>query len=233
MSVRRMLPSWLYDHERQMVRTGPRAVAMTGLAAVARANVLRRRRWTGWKRRFPELRVHLGCGGKYVQGWINLDLNPVRRVDVWLDITGPLPFDDGEVSVVASFHVFEHLDPSETRQTLRECWRVLRPGGVLRIGVPSLELAIEAYLKDEWQRFECLRPMAASRGGKLNETLLYYGQHKQAFDAGYLTEVLTDAGFREVKLVEGWESAVVARKELEQMQDPELVPQSLFVEARK
>src|SRR3712207_198926 len=107
--MKRWLPGWLYDVEHQMVRTGPRSVATTGLAAAARGNVLLRRRWTSWKGGYPQLRVRLGCGGKYLPGWINADLNPLRRLDLWLDITGPLPFEDNEVEAIVSFHVLEHL----------------------------------------------------------------------------------------------------------------------------
>ncbi len=50
-------------------------------------------------------------------------------------------------------HLLEHLRADEARAFLGECWRVLKPGGVLRIAVPDLEGIARAYLTElEWAR---------------------------------------------------------------------------------
>ncbi|HZS89465.1 MAG TPA: methyltransferase domain-containing protein [Chloroflexota bacterium] len=232
-TINRMLPDWLYDHEYGMVRPGPRSVATAGLVIGARANLLRRKRWKGWKKRFSPLRIHLGCGAKYVPGWVNIDINPLRRVDLWLDITAPLPFEENEVQAIASFHVLEHLDPREAHQMLAECQRVLQPGGLFRVGVPSLEMAIEAYNRDDWKVYKSMTLSASSPGGKFNQTILYHGQHKQAYDFRYLAELLKAVGFRTVQRVDGWESTMLSRDDLEKMQIDSAVEYSLVAEACK
>ncbi len=228
-----LLPIWLYDREHSMVQTGPRAAITTLLSIGARANVSYRRQRVGWKTRYARKWVHLGCGGKYVEGWINVDINPLRRIDLWADIVGPLPFERDEVDVVASFHVLEHLDPREAAFMLRECQRILKRGGILRIGVPSLEAAVSAYSTDNWDAYGDMALAFRSGGGRFNIAVLYYGQHKQAFDLEYLAELCRAAGFRHIQRVGAWDSMVVPRGDLEQMQDEGLASWSLFVEARK
>ena len=95
--------------------------------------------------------VNLGCGHRFHGEWINLDLNAHSpNVRKW-DITKGLPFADGEIDAVYHSHVLEHLEPEVARALLRECFRVLRPGGTLRIAVPDLEPMARAYL-DALQR---------------------------------------------------------------------------------
>ena len=47
--------------------------------------------WQLWRGKGP-LRLHLGCGDKYLLSFINIDANPFRKVDLWLDLRNPLPF---------------------------------------------------------------------------------------------------------------------------------------------
>jgi predicted SAM-dependent methyltransferase len=91
-------------------------------------------------------RLNLGCGGRFHPGWVNLDLQPqnpsVRRHDA----TTPLPFGDASFDAVYHSHLLEHLPRDRAAPFLRECWRVLRPGGVLRVVVPDLERIARLYL---------------------------------------------------------------------------------------
>jgi len=60
---------------------------------------------------------------------------------------GPLPFADGSAEAVYSEHCFEHVPLDITRSVLLpECFRILAPGGVIRVGVPDGELWIDAYV---------------------------------------------------------------------------------------
>ncbi len=91
--------------------------------------------------------VNLGCGHRFHDEWINLDLNARSpKVRKW-DIAKGLPFADEEIDAVYHSHVLEHLEPEVARALLRECFRVLRPGGTLRIAVPDLEAIVRGYLE--------------------------------------------------------------------------------------
>ncbi len=95
----------------------------------------------------PPRLLQLGCGGRPHPAWINLDLRPlppgVRRHDV----TAPLPFPDRHFDAVYHAHLLEHLPRDRAPAFAAECYRVLRPGGVLRVVVPDLEQIARLYLQ--------------------------------------------------------------------------------------
>ena len=91
-------------------------------------------------------RLQLGCGGRFHPAWINLDLHPQHASVARHDVTTPLPFPDRHFDAVYHAHLLEHLPRSQALAFLRECLRVLRPGGVLRVVVPDLEQIARLYL---------------------------------------------------------------------------------------
>ncbi len=76
-------------------------------------------------------RLHLGCGPHALESpWENFD----REVD----ITKPLPFDDDSAEYIFAEHVIEHVPFPSAMRFLRECYRVLHGGGVLRVSFPDV-----------------------------------------------------------------------------------------------
>ncbi|WP_084592508.1 class I SAM-dependent methyltransferase [Pseudohaliea rubra] len=92
--------------------------------------------------------INLGCGPVFVDSpdWINLDFTPatprVRRANLLARL--PLPSD--EARLVYASHFLEHIPKSEIDAFLRECHRVLQPGGVLRLVLPDLQEMATSYL---------------------------------------------------------------------------------------
>lgn len=62
------------------------------------------------------------------------------------DLSRGIPFPDASVDVVYHSHVLEHLDRDVAHGFIRECARVLRPGGLIRIVVPDFEFCCRNYL---------------------------------------------------------------------------------------
>jgi predicted SAM-dependent methyltransferase len=91
-------------------------------------------------------RLHLGCGDRFHPAWINLDLHPQHPSVRAHDVTAPLPFADLSIDAVYHAHLLEHLPRADALPFLRECLRVLRPGGILRVVVPDLEQIARLYL---------------------------------------------------------------------------------------
>lgn len=91
--------------------------------------------------------VNLGCGQVWHRDWINLDHQPSSPEIRAFDIRKPLPFGDATVDAVYASHVLEHLDRADGERLLHECWRVLKPGGLLRLVVPDLENLCRFYLQ--------------------------------------------------------------------------------------
>lgn len=97
--------------------------------------------------------LNVGCGRNFHPDWVNLDLESRHPMVIEHDVTGGLPFADQSFDAVYHSHVLEHLAPEKGRQLLKECFRVLKPNGVLRIVVPDLERIALLYLdtlEDAW-----------------------------------------------------------------------------------
>jgi predicted SAM-dependent methyltransferase len=93
------------------------------------------------------LKVNIGCGNRYLQGWDNLDFRPVEpQVQRW-DLRKLLPYADGVVDLVYSSHLLEHLSPEQAEALLKDSLRVLKPGGIVRVVVPDLEALARRYLE--------------------------------------------------------------------------------------
>ena len=154
-----------------------------------------------WRRltRGRSLKLHVGCGEKYLPSFINVDINPFRKIDLWLDVRNPLPFPTGALEGIYAQETFEHLYPDECNRVLGECFRVLRPGGFIRIGVPHLRYAVEAYLQGSASWFSDWPRSYRSIGGRFSNFLLCDGQHRNAFDFPVLEELLKRAGFESVQ----------------------------------
>jgi predicted SAM-dependent methyltransferase len=90
--------------------------------------------------------VNLGCGGRYHPDWVNFDLTPIGPAVRPANFIEGIPLADGGASCVYHSHVLEHLPLDVARRFLRECRRVLAPGGVIRVVVPDLEQTARDYL---------------------------------------------------------------------------------------
>lgn len=95
----------------------------------------------------PGAKLNVGCGNDIrprEQGWVNMDFVPLPGVDVVHDIMElPWPFPDGRFDHVFMSHVVEHIPPRLPDRNrdgfflvMEEVWRVLKPGGTVRIETP-------------------------------------------------------------------------------------------------
>lgn len=100
------------------------------------------------------MRLDIGCGAAKKQGFHGVDLAPFPCVDTVCDVTKGLPFASGTVDEIYASHFMEHLGDQEVLPFLRECHRVLKPGGAMEILVPDLEYAARLFLEtpepDRW-----------------------------------------------------------------------------------
>jgi predicted SAM-dependent methyltransferase len=90
---------------------------------------------------------NLGCGVRHHSAWINIDFHGDGHTVLAWDLQRGLPLPDASCDVVYSSHAIEHFDRRGVRRFMDECWRVLRPGGILRLVTPDLEGIARAYLK--------------------------------------------------------------------------------------
>lgn len=95
----------------------------------------------------PKAGVNLGCGSHFHPDWVNVDMVPSSPEVLAHDLRTRLPFDDACFGVVYHSHVLEHFKRAHATAFMRECFRILAPGGVIRVVVPNLEVIARLYLQ--------------------------------------------------------------------------------------
>ncbi len=91
--------------------------------------------------------LNLGCGNRFDPSWTNLNFTSTGEGVISHDLTQGIPFPDESFDVVYHSHVLEHFPKAEAEPFIQECYRVLRPQGILRVVVPDLEQIAKIYLE--------------------------------------------------------------------------------------
>jgi len=91
--------------------------------------------------------LNLGCGDRFHPDWENVDFYPTGPNVRVHDLYKPLPYATGTFDAVYHSHILEHFPRQQAFSLLRECNRVLRPGGIIRVAVPDLERICRLYLE--------------------------------------------------------------------------------------
>ena len=140
-------------------------------------------------------RAHLGPGqNNYIDGWVNCDANIFTgKADRWVDLRNPLPFPDNSLDAVYSHHVVEHLPDMDAH--FRDVLRVLKPGGVYRVGGPDADEAMSRYRARDLAWLGNWPDERRSPGGRLSNFLFCRGEHVSLLTEDFLRELLEDAGF--------------------------------------
>lgn len=140
-------------------------------------------------------KLHLGCGDRKFIGWENYDHE--------LDLRKTLPFESNTVDFIFTNHTLEHLNTHHSYYFLEECFRILKPKGIARIQVPSIEKILKiSYLYPEYVK---------ERGGlqvAIKNIIVGFG-HMSSYTEGLLDSLLKNIGYstkielpRESKILE-------------------------------
>ena len=142
--------------------------------------------------------MNWGCGENPDPGWINSDVKESNGIDISCDIREGLPLEDGSLDYIVSIHALPELQLADQVVALRELRRVLKPAGILRLGLPDLDKGIKAYMENDRDYFLIPDEDAATIGGKLVTQLLWYGWSRTMFTQDFAEELLKQAGFDEI-----------------------------------
>lgn len=133
--------------------------------------------------------LNLGCGTRFHPDWINLDSVAHNETVIKHDLQKGIPFEDVSFDVIYQSHVLEHFSQEAGQQLILECYRVLRPQGILRVVVPDLEQITRTYLlalenclagdlswqaNYDWMLLELLDQCSRNQSG--GEMLRYFSQ---------------------------------------------------------
>jgi predicted SAM-dependent methyltransferase len=174
--------------------------------------------------------LNAGVGPNLVPGFINLDYNWHPGIHLCWDLTKPLPIADRALKGVFTEHCLEHFSLEQGRSILSEFHRILRPGGIVRVIVPDVELYIRSYtqaLAGEPVDFPYAESYPVSSPiHYVNRVMRLHG-HLYGYDFLAMKGLLEQTGFSDVK-----------RESYGQGRDPHLLidqqgrqVESLYVEA--
>jgi predicted SAM-dependent methyltransferase len=93
-------------------------------------------------------KLQIGGGANLLDGWLNTNYYPQRKDVLHLDATRPFPFKAHSFDYIFSEHTIEHVSYPQGLLMLSECFRVLKPGGKIRIATPDFLFLIKLYQQE-------------------------------------------------------------------------------------
>jgi predicted SAM-dependent methyltransferase len=190
-------------------------------------------------------RLHLGCGGNLLEGWLNSDYYPSDPAVLHLDATSRFPVPANQFDYVFSEHVIEHFDYEDGVTMLTEAFRVLKEGGKLRTATPDLQFFIELSGREptehekeymHWLTGESISYAPFDHPTFLINNVMRNWGHRFIYDETVLRRTLEMIGFIDVKRCRFGESDDEALRAIE---NPERAPpgmveiETIVVEATK
>lgn len=178
--------------------------------------------------------LNIGCGPYTNPKFCNVDWHWSPGVVCW-DVTKGLPFPDGYAAGIFTEHMLEHFDHATACSFLCECFRVMQPGGTIRVIVPDGEIYITEYMKHRRGEPHQMPYWDVERGIKAATPIhsvdrIARGQgHKFLWDGEALCAALTAAGFSDAAKV----SFGTGRNTALLIDTPHRAVESLYVEAIK
>jgi SAM-dependent methyltransferase len=166
-----------------------------------------------------DLLVNVGCGSAGLDGWVNIDCFPDEGVTCVRDCRTSLPLPSNSARAIFTEHFLEHLDYyEEAPRFLEECFRVLRPGGLLRVIVPDGAKYLHAYDSGDMSSMRAFSPLVSMDASSddrpfssLKEVVPFRtkmevvnfhfrqsGQHRFSYDDETLSALLREHGFEGV-----------------------------------
>jgi predicted SAM-dependent methyltransferase len=147
-------------------------------------------------------KLHLGCGERYLQGYINIDFPPSEHpvqinaiADVFADILS-LHHPANSVDEVRLHHVFEHFSRPTACALIASWWTWLKPGGVLHIEVPDFNRTAWVVLNPvtaEKERYVALRHIFGSQEAG-------WAVHQEGWSSVRLTRLIKSMGFEKINI---------------------------------
>jgi predicted SAM-dependent methyltransferase len=114
------------------------------------------------------IRLNLGCGGRPLRGYINVDIDSLDQIRtrypnqefdndlivVQYEIFN-LPYSSNTVDEIRAEGLIEHLSFIDEPRFFNEVVRVLKPGGTLYLSTVDFEKAVKQWLEaqDDWKDF--------------------------------------------------------------------------------
>lgn len=136
------------------------------------------------------MNIHLGCGKRYIENWVNIDIvsDDDRVLNDNVSILSSIP--DESVDIIYASHVLEHFGRHQVEDVVKVWFRKLKKNGILRVAVPDFEAVCKRY---ETQK-DMSEIIGFLSGGQRND----YDYHKIVFDFSSLSNLLKKIGLKDI-----------------------------------
>ena len=151
------------------------------------------------------IKINLGAGSNKLDGWQNYDID--------MDITKPLPFEDNSVDFIMNEHVLEHITQQEGYNFMKECFRILKPKGVMRTATPSIS-KLHLLEDDNYRKFIKNHGWGDGNKGCGLKSIIFNFGHKCVYNEQMIYCMLQSVGFNP-EITQVWESKFPELKNLE------------------
>lgn len=181
------------------------------------------------------IKYHLFCGDKYKPGWVNVDIRPLG--DVCANLLDQNYWDkeikDNSVDFFFQEHAIEHFSAKDGKWLLSQCYKKLKPGGVLRIATPDLAEVVHDCYTGQWRSAKWLTEVPQ---GKTITTMAEYlnigmrdWDHKFLYDEETLKKYLIEVGFTYENIIrtEWGRGCYVETQNLETREDSKLILEAI------
>jgi len=162
-------------------------------------------------------KLQVGCGNNFLNGWLNAD---IVSGDIYLNAERRMPFKANTFDFIFCEHLIEHLIKESGLKFLKECHRILKTGGVIRITAPDLEKIIDLYYdRNKYvKRQELIEKYG--KGAQLqpcelfNDYMHNWG-HKFIYDKNLIALTLATIGFTDITFCDNKKSIYLELNGLE------------------
>ena len=137
-------------------------------------------------------KLHIGCGKKYLPGYLHVDIQKFDHIDVICSIDDiDKFFDEESIDEIYCCHILEHINRHNILNIISKLNKILVKGGKLRLSVPDFEAMCEIYMKD---KNNLLKMYGLLYGGQKND----YDYHYITFDFDLMSNILEKIGFNNI-----------------------------------
>jgi predicted SAM-dependent methyltransferase len=147
------------------------------------------------------IKLDIGCGKHPREGYEHLDIQPLEHIEYVCDASKELPFKDNSLSAVYSSNTLEHFSWRDVDSILKMWVRKLKVKAKIELKVPCQKSVSRAYYEGRIKAKEFSNATYADQDD-------YTNYHKCAFDPEWLSELLKDAGCKDIKVTEEYKDEV-------------------------